>query len=79
MLKAIQAKHIPTGKVVAAIAAAPAVGSKPRMSRYDLAECLGFPLKVVTAKLAKMVRQKILDGCSGETCDCGTPFSLRTN
>ena len=67
----LHAKDIPESLVFAMIK------DSGYITRYDLQKVTRFPLKVVTAKLAKLVKRKKLDGCGGVTCDCGTPFSLR--
>ena len=43
-------------------------------NRFDVAEELGFPEKVVLAKARKIIKQGRMDGCS---CGCRGDFDLR--
>jgi hypothetical protein len=73
--KGVQAKHLSSEQVLAAIDAA--VGESPfgskTASRFAIGEHLpvGFPAKVVLAKLTKMCNQGLVDGC---TCGCSGQF-----
>jgi hypothetical protein len=73
--KGVQAKHLSKEQVLAAIDAAvgeSSFGSKTA-SRFAIGEHLpvGFPAKVVLAKLTKMCNQGLVDGC---TCGCSGQF-----
>lgn len=44
------------------------------VNRFDLAEHLGFPPKVVLAKARRLIRRNLLDGCD---CGCRGDFEVR--
>lgn len=78
----LQAKNIPTAAVVEAIRTLRvtpySTGDEPPdggrwVDRWELARHLGFPEKVVLAKLRKLVRQKVIRGCA---CGCRGDFLL---
>lgn len=43
------------------------------VSVWTVATATGWPVKVVMAKLARLIRRKVLDGCP---CGCGTAIRV---
>ncbi len=76
----VQAKDIPDEDFIAAVAVvsqrtAAAWGHKDAWAnRFDVAEELGFPEKVVLAKAKAIIKKGRMDGC---TCGCRGDFDLR--
>lgn len=68
MIKSVQAKHIDEGAVLRAVEP-----SRWGIATWELAERLGFPEKVVLAKMRSMVKRGLVDGC---TCGCRGGFAL---
>lgn len=78
--KSIQAKDIPDDEFIAAVAAVSVETAKrwghkdAWANRFDVAEKLGFPEKVVLAKARAVIKKGRMEGC---TCGCRGDFDLR--
>ncbi len=69
MKKQVQAKHITTDQFLDAVHTA-----RERhgyAATWSVAEVLGLPWKVVAAKVTKLDRQRVIEGCG---CGCGSPI-----
>jgi hypothetical protein len=79
MKKTVQAKNITDQAIFKAIEAKRYEWAKafPMAAWWDIADCLSqFPPKVVRAKLASMVKRKVLKGCP---CGCRGDFTPYEN
>lgn len=72
MTKAIQAKDIPVPELLAAVEGESS-GWTMGASWWTLAVTLGYPEKVVLARLRALVRRGLVDGCP---CGCRGDFRL---
>jgi hypothetical protein len=73
-----QAKDITDDTMLAAVRATQGLNGVPRWSSLFDIEAIfpDMPAKVVRAKLASLVRRRILDGC---TCGCRGDFEFVTD
>lgn len=72
MAKAIQAKDVPLQELLAAVEGE-ASGWTTGATWWTLATTLGYPEKVVLARLRAFLRRGLVDGCG---CGCRGDFRL---
>lgn len=69
MTKTVQAKSITTEQFLLAVDVLRAYGETP--TAQSVARQLDLPVKVVCAKITKLDKQRVIEGCG---CGCGSPI-----
>ena len=72
MAKLIQAKHLPEGPILSFVAAADPWTNRWEIAR-EVSEINGAPEAVVLAKMRKLVKRGLVDGCG---CGCRGDFTI---